>query len=161
MRSACYLLWLWALVAPIVNAAPRPELSVFESLRGIPQGWTQNGSVPAATPLRFRLAIKQENAFAFEQHVIDISTPDHVKYGQHMSHPELKRMLRPSEDASMAILGWMEAEGVPASSIEDDGDWINFRVPAVIAERMLDTKYVACYLLRLCAIESSGIVLFV
>ena len=145
MKPASYLLGLWVLVAPVVNAAPRPELSVFESLRGIPQGWTQNGSVPAATPLRFRLAIKQENAFAFEQHVIDISTPDHARYGQHMSRTELKRMLRPSQDASSAILGWLDAEGVPASNIEDDGDWINFRVPVVVAERMLDTKYVARY----------------
>ena len=147
MKPTCYFLGVWTLIAPIVNAAPRPDLSVFERLRGTPQGWTQNGSVPAATPLRFRLAIKQENAFAFEQHVIDISTPDHAKYGQHMSHAELKHMLRPNKDVSSAILAWLNAEGIPASNIEDDGDWINFRVPVVIAERMLDTKYVAyCFM---------------
>ena len=142
MKSFSFSVGLLSAFALFVNAAPRAELRVFESLRGIPQGWTQNGSVPAATPLRFRLAIKQENANAFEQHVIDISTPGHENYGQHMSHAELKRMLRPSEDASNAILAWLNAEGVPASSIEDDGDWINFRVPAIVAERIMDTKLV-------------------
>ena len=152
MKCFSYLVGLLSAITPIVNGAPRPELRVFESLRGIPQGWTQNGLVPAATPLRFRLAIKQENAFEFEQHVIDISTPGHVKYGQHMSHTELKRMLRPSEDASTAILTWLNAEGVSASSIEDDGDWINFRVPAIVAERMLNTKSVTgLFLMNVCS----------
>lgn len=147
MRSFIYLSGLLSVVAAIngVNAAVAPisatDLAVVESLPQIPHGWQQGASVPAGRRLRFRIAVKHENAFAFEQHVMDISTPDHAKYGQHMNRDELKAMLRPSTHATAAILSWLSGQGVPARHIEDKGDWINFRVSAGKAEQMLDTKF--------------------
>jgi len=145
MLSFSYLPCLLTVITAItgVQAAPAPnsELTVLESLAQIPQGWRQGRAAPASKPLRFRIAVKQENAFAFEQHVIAISTPDHPQYGEHMHRDELKAMLRPSADASQAILGWLLAEGVKPADIEDDGDWINFFVPATEAERILDTRF--------------------
>lgn len=147
MRSFVHLSSLLLVFAAVnrVNAAVAPTLAtdfaVVESLSQVPQGWEQGASVPAARRLRFRIALKQENAFAFEQHVIDISTPDHAKYGQHMSHDELKAMLRPSPPVTAAILKWLTGQGVPAKDIEDKGDWINFCVSASDAERIVDTKF--------------------
>lgn len=147
MRSLIYLAGLLSIVVAItgVNAAvalsPATDFAVVESLPQTPQGWQQGASVSAGRSLKFRIAVKQENAFAFEQHVMDISTPGHAKYGQHMSRDELKAMLRPSPNATAAILSWLTGEGVPARKIEDKGDWINFRVSARKAERLLDTKF--------------------
>ena len=126
-----------------VQAAPTStnEPTVVESLFSIPHGWHQKQAPPASKRLHFRIALRQENAFAFEQHVIDISTPGHSKYGEHMSHSELKRMLQPSSHASEAVLGWLKSQGVPSTDIEDDGDWINFYVQTVEAERILDTRF--------------------
>ena len=117
------------------------ELVVLESLRAIPHGWLQKQAPSASKRLRLRIALRQENAYAFEQHVIDISTPDHVKYGQHMDRMEMKRMLQPSKGASAAVLDWLESQGVPEADVEDDGDWITFWVATVEAERILDTNF--------------------
>ena len=145
MRSFALIPALLALAATFVEvlAAPAPvtELTVLEKLRDIPHGWHQKQPPPASKRLRFRIALKQENAYAFEQHVLEISTPDHPHYGQHMSKSELKRMLQPSEEASGAVLNWLRYQGVPDGDIENDGDWINFYVPTVEAERMLDTRF--------------------
>ena len=145
MLSFSYLPCLLSVIAAIagVQAAPAStsDLTVLENLSKIPQGWHQGRAVPASKRLRFRIAVKQENAYAFEQHVIAISTPDHPKYGEHMQRDELKAMLRPSATASEAILGWLQAEGVKPADIRDDGDWINFIVHAAEAERILDTKF--------------------
>lgn len=124
-----------------VQGAPSAELEVFENLRGIPQRWHQGVSPPASKRLRLRIAVKQQNAFEFEQLVLQISTPGHVKYGQHMKRDELKVLLRPSPEATNAIIGWLEAEGVPSTDIEDNGDWINFYVPTIEAERILNTRF--------------------
>ena len=143
MRSLTYLVGLLSVISSFasVQAAPRSAgLTVFESLSKIPQGWSQDEAVPASKRLRFRIAVKQQDAFGFEQHVMDISTPNHSLYGKHMSREQLKDMLRPSFDATRSILGWLEAEGVYTEDIENDGDWINFYVPATEAERILDTK---------------------
>ena len=58
-----------------------------------------------------------------------------------MKRDELKAMLRPSNDASLSILAWLESQGVPQTHIKDDGDWINFYVPTTEAERILSTKF--------------------
>ena len=147
MRSIIYLVGLLSLVAPIAHTTTTTSsgLTVFEKLGSIPRGWQRGDAVSASKTLHFRIAVKQENAYDFEQHVIDISTPGHPKYGQHMSHQELKRALRPSSDATEAIIGWLKDEGVVSKSIEDDGDWINFYVTAAEAERIMDTKSVAFY----------------
>ena len=129
------------LTPAIAAPAPVAELAPLESLRAVPQGWHRGSSPPVDQPLRFRIALRQENAFHFEQHVLAISTPDDPKYGQHMSREDLKAMLRPSPDASMAILAWLRAEGLSSASIEDQGDWINFYVSASEANRILDTKF--------------------
>ena len=125
----------------IAALAPMAELVVLESLRAIPHGWLQKQAPSASKRLRLRIALRQENAHAFEQHVIDISTPDHVNYGQHMDRMEMKRMLQPSKEASSAVLNWLESQGVPEADVEDDGDWINIWVPTVKAERILATKF--------------------
>ncbi|KAL8757953.1 MAG: hypothetical protein Q9184_004074 [Pyrenodesmia sp. 2 TL-2023] len=127
--------------AAIAAPSSTSELAPLENLQTIPQGWRQGRSPSASHRLRFRIALKQENAFQFEQHVLAISDPDHPKYGEHMSREDLKKMLQPSSAASNAILGWLHAEGVPSSDIENTGDWINFYVSAIEAERIMHTKF--------------------
>ena len=125
----------------IAAPASVTELTPLESLGAIPQGWQQESPPPADQRLRFRIALRQENAYEFEQHVLAISTPDDPKYGQHMSRENLKAMLRPSLVASVAILNWLKAEGVPSVDIEDQGDWINFYIRASEANRIMGTKF--------------------
>lgn len=117
------------------------DLAVLESLPQVPEGWHQDSRVPTDKFLYFRIAIVQENAFEFEQHVISISSPGHPLYGQHMERDELKRMLQPSPEASAAVLNWLEGNGVSRTKIEDHGDWINFHVSAFDAERLLGTRF--------------------
>jgi tripeptidyl-peptidase I len=117
------------------------NLTVLERLPGVPQGWQQGAAVPGSKRLDFRIAIKQEGAFAFEQQVIAISTPDHPLYGQHMTQEEVRRMLRPSSKASAAIFRWLDDGGVPVTDVEDSGDWINLSVSASKAERILATTF--------------------
>ncbi|KAI4117993.1 MAG: hypothetical protein LQ341_007642, partial [Variospora aurantia] len=62
--------------ASIAAPTSTTDLEPLESLRAIPQGWHQGRSPPAAQRLRFRIALRQENAYHFEQHVLAISTPD-------------------------------------------------------------------------------------
>ncbi|KAL8724597.1 MAG: hypothetical protein Q9181_006762, partial [Wetmoreana brouardii] len=145
MRSPSFLksLATWAIIFAVSTAAPAStsELAPLESLPAIPQGWHQDRSVPAAQRLRFRIAMRQENAYDFEQHVLAISTPDDPKYGEHMSQDDLKAMLHPSDVASSAVLEWLNSEGIPSADIEDAGDWVNFYVSAAEAERIMDTTF--------------------
>ncbi|KAL8688322.1 MAG: hypothetical protein Q9218_005737 [Villophora microphyllina] len=141
MRS--FLVFAGLLAASALTlAAPASvrELVPLESLRAVPQGWHQEQAPPpAGQRLRFRIAMRQPNAWQFEQHLLAISSPDDPKYGEHMSREELKTMLRPTAGASTAVLEWLQSEGI--SDIKDEGDWINFYLTVAEAEHIMDTTF--------------------
>lgn len=139
---AVFVLWaITAFIPSFATSFTTSNLTVLESLPEAPQEWQKGAAVPVSKRLGFRIAIRPENAFAFEQQVIAMSTPDHPSYGRHMKQKEVRRMLQPSLEASGAVLQWLAGEGVPATNIRDDGDWIQFQVSASEAERMLNTRF--------------------
>ncbi|KAJ9392146.1 hypothetical protein DTO063F5_905 [Paecilomyces variotii] len=126
-----------------LSTAPANPLKyeLVERHSEVPYGWVR-GTAPAASKLLcLRLAVRQDRAAEFEKLVIDLSTPGHEKYGKHLKQKEIKDFLRPASKVSQAILAWLESEGVPDDSIEDDGDWIKIVVPVHQAERMLSTRF--------------------
>lgn len=132
---------LVAFTAKTASPTPGAGFVPLEILPAGPLGWDQGSRTPATKRLRFRIALRQENAFEFEQHLLAISDPDHPKYGEHLSRDELKAMLRPRSTASQSVLTWLQTEGVPREDIEDSGDWINFYTTTAAAERILNTKF--------------------
>lgn len=87
------------------------------------------------------LTILQPNQDLFEQQFQDISNPDSANYGKHFTRDELKALLRPSNEASRAVINWLKASGVQDADIEDDGEWIKFAADINQVEAMLDTKF--------------------
>ena len=60
-------------------------------------GWKSAGPAAESQVLRLQIALQQGDVEAFEQHVMDVSTPSNKKYGQHFqTHEEMKRMLLPA-----------------------------------------------------------------
>jgi tripeptidyl-peptidase-1 len=83
----------------------------------------------------------QSNAAEFEKRVIEISTPGHATYGQHMKREEVNNFLRPHPFVSDSVLTWLQAVNVSASSIKEGGNWIEFTVPVSQAEQMMKTQF--------------------
>jgi tripeptidyl-peptidase I len=71
----------------------------------------------------------------------EISNPYHANYGQYLKRHQLKDMLRPTPEATAAVLDWLAHSGVAENDIDDKGDWINFVARIDQAEAMLRTKY--------------------
>lgn len=72
---------------------------------------------------------------------MEVSTPGHPRYGQHLKRAELKDLLRPSSEATDAVMRWLEESGVRSQDIEEDGEWINFIAPVSTAEEMMDAQF--------------------
>jgi tripeptidyl-peptidase-1 len=85
-----------AFSTPLVSAN-----EIFDELRALPAGWSFSRPANpgqsfhhsfekvtltrAADVLKLRISVKQQNVPALEQIVLDISTPGHPSYGNHMS----------------------------------------------------------------------------
>jgi len=118
------------------------SLQVFESLGGVPQGWTKLNRPAASTRLRLRIALQEPNHALFEQTLFEVSDPDHAKYGQHLKREEVKALIKPRNESTDAVVAWLRQSGVAEPDILNDGEWINFFVPVSKAEEMMNTTFI-------------------
>ncbi|KAI9851252.1 MAG: vesicle formation at the endoplasmic reticulum [Thelocarpon superellum] len=141
MRSLSSFLIALCTVGPLVavQAAPAVPIEIFEQLRAVPDGWSRVGDAQPQQQMKFRIAVKSPRQAEFEQTLLDVSTPEHAKYGQHLSQSELKAMLRPRAASTESIVKWLSGSGI--SAIEDDGEWINFNTTVGKAEDLLHTDF--------------------
>lgn len=114
---------------------------VMEQLEQVPDGWSRGSKPSPSTTMTFRLAVNQPHTTVFEQRVVDISTPTHPLYGQHMKREEIRELLRPDPIISDQILSWLDSEDVSPKDIGLDGNWITFKAAISQAERMLKTNF--------------------
>lgn len=118
-----------------------PSHQIIEKLEDTPSGWIKGDKPSPLAEIKFRLAVNSPDIATFEQKVIDLSTPGHPRYGQHMSRDQVRQLLRPSPGLSNQIISWLNAENISPDSIELDGNWIAFQATVYQAERMLKTQY--------------------
>ncbi|KAF2727977.1 hypothetical protein EJ04DRAFT_122946, partial [Polyplosphaeria fusca] len=125
-------------LASIVSGA------AFEKLHAIPEGWTFEGKPSNDYQISLQIALKQGNVEAFEQALLDMSTPEHASYGKHFqSHDEMKRMLLPSHETVAVVREWLENGGV--EDVQEDADWLSFRTTVGVANDLLSTEFAWYY----------------
>lgn len=112
---------------------------VFESLHQVPRGWKWAQNAQPEEPVRLRLSLKQQNLDEFYDSLMQVSTPEHPRYGQHYEGHELRSLLKPSDEATSTALRWLQENNV--TSIRDDGDYIFLRTTVATANKMLDTQF--------------------
>jgi tripeptidyl-peptidase-1 len=121
--------------------AAQDEYQVVEHLDAVPRGWVRESSALPPQMMLFRIAPRLERVGEFHRMVTDLSTPGRPTYGQFMSPGQIKDIVHPEAEVAEAIHSWLASEGVPASAIEDTGNWIKFTVPISHAERMMRTRF--------------------
>lgn len=123
-----------------VFASPAAASSdVFESLQQMPRGWAWARSAKPDEPVKLRLSLKQQNLDQFYENLLQVSTPNHPRYGQHYEGHELRSLLKPSEAATSTAVRWLQENNV--TSIRDDGDYIFLRTTVATANKLLDTQF--------------------
>lgn len=51
--------------------------------------------------------VKQPNRDALERSFFEVLDPDHPRYGQHLSHDEVQKLVSPEPRSILATLGWI------------------------------------------------------
>jgi len=108
-----------------------------------PRGWVKHSEAPADHKIVLRIGLPQPNFHVLEQHLYEVSDPDHERYGQHLSKEEVEGLVAPHDESLDLVNEWIAGFGI----VEDElvrspaKDWITLKVPVSLAEKMLDTKY--------------------
>ncbi|KAF6762018.1 tripeptidyl peptidase A [Ephemerocybe angulata] len=130
----------WSTPGPSPALAPAPLTADFERSRNpsvqAPSGWTLVGEPPAEHIISLRIGLPQSNFETLKEHLLQISDPDHERYGQHLSKEEVEEFVKPPSHSLDKAHGFAEVdlERSPAK------DWVNIKVPVKLAEEMLGTS---------------------
>ncbi|KZM23601.1 Tripeptidyl-peptidase I [Ascochyta rabiei] len=117
------------------------EAVPVENLHTVPQGWTAIGTPAGHRKLPFRIAVRSADSNVLERTLMEVSDPNHARYGQHLKRDELKDLIKPGAESTKAVLSWLERSGINSRDIKNDGEWITFHAPIERAESMLGTTF--------------------
>ena len=109
----------------------------------VPPKWTREGPSPEGHLINLSIGLKQSRFGDLEKQLMEISDPDHPRYGQHLTPSEVTAYTKPTEETSDNVHEWLSDSGIDMDSLDytPAGDWITIRLPVEQVERLLDTKY--------------------
>ncbi|KAG2041998.1 peptidase S8/S53 domain-containing protein [Suillus americanus] len=116
---------------------------VKESIHGPPRGWSRHTPAPKHHMLELKIALPQPKFPELEQHLWEVSDPNHPRYGVHLSKEETDALTAPHPETLDIVNEWLASYGLAEESLirSSAHDWVTIRVPVGLAEEMLDTTY--------------------
>ena len=122
------------------SAALEWDSAVKESIHP-PPGWVKYSSASPDHVLRLRIALPQPQFHILEQHLMEISDPDHERYGKYLSKDQVDDLVRPYDESLDIVTQWLEKWGIYEEDISRSAarDWVTVMVPVRLAEQMLNT----------------------
>ncbi|KAF7195443.1 Tripeptidyl-peptidase SED2 [Pseudocercospora fuligena] len=107
----------------------------------VPRSWTKLGPASKRDTLQLAIGLKQQNEGLIEQHLMEVSDREHERYGQYLSHDEVKAIIAPSNETLEAVQSWLGDHGITDWIHNHAKDMIHCSLSIEQAEALLDTKY--------------------
>jgi tripeptidyl-peptidase-1 len=107
----------------------------------IPRSWKAAGRADRSENINLQIGLKQRNEGVVERHLLEISDPSHVRYGQHLSAKEIADIVRPSSESISMVKAWLLEHGITELDDAPSQDWISIVVSIETAEELLHTSY--------------------
>ncbi|KAF8256819.1 peptidase S8/S53 domain-containing protein [Lactarius quietus] len=143
--SALFLVTNASLSGLKTSFTPRWEdVQVKHSWSLVPDDWTNLGQPATDTTIDLHTALKAQNESALTDALYEVSSPDHSKYGKHLSKEQVAELVAPPIEVLELVNAWLEHYGVLPSTIltEHGGSQVTLiGVPVSQANDLLGTSY--------------------
>jgi len=125
------------------NALPTVESANYQvkETHAVPRSWKAAGPANKRESINLQIGLKQRNEGLVERHLLEVSDPDHERYGQHLTAAEIADIVRPEDASIKQVHEWLDAHGIEDIDYSPAKDWISIVVPIEKAEELLQTKY--------------------
>ncbi|KAK0203079.1 peptidase S8/S53 domain-containing protein [Desarmillaria ectypa] len=110
----------------------------------VPRGWEWVSKPDPDSIIELRIGLKQDRVDELISSLYEVSTPNHNRYGKHLSKGEVDALVAPHPDSVEAVESWLLHHGVDptdATFRSSSGSWITIPVSVSKAEQMLGTEY--------------------
>ncbi|OCB85378.1 tripeptidyl peptidase A [Sanghuangporus baumii] len=124
--------------SPLVNGVGRLKERVSH-----PRGWAKGIRAPPNQILELKIALPQPSFHVLEQHLYEVSDPEHARYGQHLSKAEVEALVAPHPESVTSVDSWLQSHGIEVDDLvrSPAKDWVTVRIPVSQAEMILSTEY--------------------
>lgn len=137
------MLLLLASILPVTFAATHlaPFTHEVKEVFNAPAGWHAVGYPSPAHSINLQIGLHQPNFPVLEQHLLEVSDPDHPRYGEYLTKEEVEELVAPHDEALLLVNAWLEYYGIDESDIVRSSarDWIRVTLSVSLVEEMLDT----------------------
>ncbi|KAF4556190.1 Tripeptidyl-peptidase sed2-like protein 3 [Elsinoe fawcettii] len=107
----------------------------------VPRTWQKLGPAEKSDLINLQIGLKQSNEGAVEQHLLEVSDPEHERFGQHLSIEEIEDIVRPTDTTISSVHDWLIEHGINDAAFSPAKDWISVAIPIEKAEQLLQTSY--------------------
>ncbi|KAF8261294.1 subtilisin-like protein [Lactarius quietus] len=126
----------------------RGDVHVKHSWSSVPDDWTNLGHPAADTTIDLHIALKPQNENALIDALNEVSSPDHPKYGKHLSREQVAELVAPPTEVLYLVNAWLKHHRVRPSSIstKHGGSWLTLiGMPISRANDLLEASYQLYY----------------
>ncbi|KAM4683271.1 tripeptidyl-peptidase 1 isoform 1-T1 [Amazona ochrocephala] len=124
------------LCAAAWSCAAGPVLERDQPFR-VPPGWAHTGRVEPGHDVQLTFALRQRGLRRLARLVEAVSDPRSSRYGQYLSLERVRDLVQPSTATLMVVLKWLQEHGVETCTSVATLDFLECRMPASTAERIL------------------------
>lgn len=132
-------------IGAFIGAEALPTTSssnyLVKERHAVPNAWTAAGRADKRESINLQIGLKQRNEGVVERHLIEVSDPDHERYGQHLTADEIADIVRPHEDSVSQVHSWLVEHGIDDIDYSPAKDWVSLVIPIEKAEELLQTTY--------------------
>ncbi|KAH8695789.1 tripeptidyl-peptidase 1 precursor [Phaeosphaeriaceae sp. PMI808] len=119
--------------------------SVVEKIANPPVGWSKDDTAKIdkdATSVTLKIHLVNQDMDKFHNLAMNIATPGHAEYGNHLSHEEILAMVAPKQESSDLVNQWLAKE-LPngKAKITWQGDYVTVQASVQTIEKLLDAEY--------------------
>jgi tripeptidyl-peptidase-1 len=131
--------FLSPVAATALNARRYHELARVEKrLDQARNGWIKRSAAPSNGRIKLHIALRQEDPAELEKIAMDIATPGHARYRQHLTAIEVAHLSRPAAGAVDGVQSWLSDVGLSGTL---NHDMIVVDASIKEAEALLNTTY--------------------
>ncbi|KAH6674693.1 peptidase S8/S53 domain-containing protein [Halenospora varia] len=126
-----------------------PKSTVYEKVAAPPVGWTQDKDQKLdkdATTIKLRIHLIQQDMDKFHEMALNIATPGHKLYGNHLSQHVIDAMISPKQESKELVMQWLENAGLKEyASLSPRADSVIVETTLAKVEKLLKTEYSAFF----------------
>ncbi|KAF8259073.1 Pro-kumamolisin, activation domain-containing protein [Lactarius quietus] len=122
----------------------RGDVHVKHSWSSVPDDWTNLGHPAADTTIDLHIALKPQNENALIDALNEVNSPDHPKYGEHLSREQVAELVAPPTEVLDLVNAWLEHHGIhPSTMLTKHGgsELTPIGVPVPRANDLLGASY--------------------